>query len=154
MRQLLNDCQKIELLASEMYSYLADNQEYAEPVRQAFRHLATDEIEHSRQIDAAMGLPEGALDVSSRIAGEKVSEALQLARRFQKDILGRRLNEEDALRLAIKLEEAFVRVHLDNALHFHNQREAAVFKGLAHSDEDHLNTLRDCLKWWQNQKNQ
>lgn len=59
------------------------------------------------------------------------------------------LSEEKSLRLAVHMEQAFVKVHINNALYFRNQKLAELFDQLGREDEEHLNTLKECLAWWQ-----
>ena len=148
MHGLLNDCSRIERLAQEIYQQLAVADRFQTPVRDLFRRLADDEQDHVRQIEMAGKLPGDRLDAVSRIAGGKVAEALELAQRLRQDVFARPYGEEEALRLAVFLEKTFVRIHLDNALHFYDPRVIRLFEGLARSDEAHLETLRDGLTRW------
>jgi len=152
MRLLLNDCRQVEEVAGRIYQHLASIPGFAAEVRATFQQLAADEVEHSRQLEQALQLPEpGRLGVN-RIAWTKVDEALQLARSLLSEVQQKKFSEEEALRLAVNLEEGFVKIHLDNAVHFKSQRFADLFNGLGRSDQDHLTTLRECLRWWQQQK--
>lgn len=152
MRGFLSDCHQIERLAGEIYQHLADDCDYAPSVRALFQKLAMDEWDHSRQLDLAMQIPSKELNAVSRIAWERVDAALQLAKRMLAEVSGRRFSEEEALRLAVQIEEQFVRVHVDNALHFDDRRVAALFEGLARSDQAHLDTLREGLARWHRER--
>jgi rubrerythrin len=152
MRELLRDCSTIERLAEEIYRQLAADATYAGRVRETFARLAQDERDHARQIDNTLDVPAGKLDAVTRIAWRKVDEALQKVRRLHRDVGSRGLSEEEALRLAVTLEQDFIKVHLDNALHFFDRRTAALFEDLARSDEAHLASLRECLEWWHRQR--
>ena len=148
MRALLTDCHKVEHLASRIYERLAANGNYSGAVRDALRNLAAEELDHARQIEAALQLPEEGLGAVSRIAWVKVDEARRLAESMLQDVTSRPLSEEEALRLAVTIENEFLKVHLDNALHFFDQRIATLFEGLARADQGHLDALRDCIDWW------
>lgn len=152
MRLLLNDCRQVEEVASRIYQYLASVPDFAAEVRTTFQQLATDELEHSRQLEHALQVPEPERLGINRIAWVKVDEALQIARKLLSEVQQKKISEEEALRLAVNLEESFVKIHLDNALHFSDQRFAELFTGLGRSDQDHLTTLRECLRWWQQRK--
>ncbi len=148
MQAILSDCQRVELLANRIYERLAANETYAGEIRTTFRHLAAEELEHARQIELAMRLPEEGLGAVSRIAWVKVDEARQLAEMMLQEVTSTPVTEEAALRLAVRIENEFLKVHLDNALHFFEQRVVALFEGLAGADQGHLDTLNDCIDWW------
>lgn len=148
MQALLNDCRQIEDLAHRIYRRLAERQEFAGEVRGAFRELAADEREHARQLERALQVPQPEQLGLNRIAWAKIDEALQMARKALAEVEAAPCSEEAALRLAITLEENFVKVHLDNAVHFHDPRLADLFGSLGRSDKEHLEVLRSCLQWW------
>ncbi len=152
MRLLLNDCRQVEELAGRIYQHLSSLPGFAAEVRAAFQQLAADELEHSRQLEQALQLAEPERLGINRIAWTRVDEALQTARSLLREVQQNQLSEEAALRLAVNLEESFVKIHLNNAVHFNNQRFAELFTGLGRSDQDHLTTLRECLRWWQQRK--
>ncbi|AMV70836.1 hypothetical protein JCM30471_26440 [Desulfuromonas carbonis] len=148
MHLLLTDCRQIEEVAGRIYQHLASVPGFAAEVRATFQQLAADEREHSRQLDLALQVPELEKLGVNRIAWVKVDEALQLAQRFLTEVEQQQVSEEKALRLAVDLEKYFIKIHLDNAVHFSNQQLADLFNGLGRSDQQHLNTLRECLTWW------
>ncbi len=152
MRGFLNDCHQIELLACEIYRTLAVGSGYADEVRDLFRRLAADELDHARQIDLALHAPEAWSRSVSRIAGGLIGELLKQVTLMMKDVSLRHLSEEEALRLALELEQKFVKVHLDNAVHFKEPRMAALFQPLSRSDEEHVDTLRIFLSRWQSER--
>jgi rubrerythrin len=153
MQGFLNDCHQIELLAGEIYGTLAAGTGYADEVRELFQRLAADELDHSRQIDLALHVPEDLAGAVSRIAGAQVGAMLKRVTQMLKGVTRSRLSEEEALRLALEMEQKFVKIHLDNAVHFKDPRVIALFQSLARSDEAHLDTLRDYLtRRWHREK--
>ncbi len=62
------------------------------------------------------------------------------------------LREEDALRLAVKMEREFIKVHVRNVLAFKNQKLEKLFDDLAQGDQQHIDTLNACVTAW-NEKN-
>lgn len=152
MRGFLEDCQKIESLAGEIYQRLAVDTAYAPEVRGVFQQLSNDERAHARQIDMVMQSPEKELDAVGKIAWESVAAAVALAEGMVATLDRRRLSEEESLRLAIEVEQQFVKVHINNAVHFYNQRLAALFEELGSHDQAHLDRLRACLKWWHSER--
>jgi rubrerythrin len=148
MRRVLIDCKKIEELASKIYQHLADDETYANEVRKVFQKLSDDERAHARHIDLVLQGNKKEVEASQMIAWEKISDAVTLAESFFLKVEREKLSEENALRLAVDMEQRFVKVHVQNALHFHNQKLAELFNQLGSEDEAHLNTLKKCLQWW------
>ena len=148
MRDFLNDCRSIETIASQIYQQLAGDPNYAMEVRSVFRSLCNDERDHARQFDLILQTAEHELDALNRISAEQVEAALQMAKSMAATLDRRRLSEEEALRLAVEMEQRFLNVHVHNTLHFDNQRLAALFNDLGRYDEGHVDQLRQCLQWW------
>lgn len=154
MRNLLTDCKRIEALAGKIYQHLADDEAYAVEVRKTFQKLSDDERAHARHIDLVLQGNEAEVDATQVIAGEKIGHAVTLAESFLQAVERNELNEENALRLAVDMEQRFVKVHVQNALHFHNQKLAEIFNELGREDEVHLQTLKECLNWWHAERKQ
>jgi rubrerythrin len=148
MKAILLDCGKIERLAEDIYRQMARQSEFSEKVRATFTQMAEDEREHAAQLDLALQFPEESLGMVKRISWEKVAEGLDLINKIYQDIDHYLASEEAALKMAIELENKFVRMHLDNAIHFRVPRIAGLFQQLSCEDESHLETLRACLSWW------
>jgi rubrerythrin len=154
MRSFLIDCIRIETLASKTYQLLANNKAYAKEVCKVFQKLSDDEREHARHIDLVLQANEKDIEATPMISGEKISHGVNLAESVLQKVERERLSEEDALRLAVSLEQQFLKVHVNNAVHFHNLKLAELFNKLGSEDEAHLNTLKECLKWWHAERKQ
>lgn len=152
MRGYLHDCHKIEILAGEIYRRLAADFAYAPQVRELFDRLGSDERAHARDISMVMQVPEGELQAVSKVSWEILAAAVQLAEQMAATVECRHLGEEEALRLAVAMEQQFVKVHVNNAMHFYNQRIEAVFENLGRQDQIHLDRLRKCLTWWHSER--
>jgi len=152
VKAVLIDCGKIERLAADIYRRLASHREFCDEVRATFARLAQDELDHATQLDMALQFPEEKNGMIKRISGEKIVEGLEKARRIAQDIETHSRSEEAALKMAIDLENSFVKVHLDNAIHFSEPRVAELFKHLGRGDAAHLETLKQCLSWWHSQR--
>jgi rubrerythrin len=148
MRKFLSECRKIENIASDLYQRLAENTSYDGKVREVFQQLSKDEKAHARHIDLILQASEQEIDATEMIAGEKLKEALTLAERMLQTVEQESLNEENALRLAVLMEQQFMKVHVNNAVFFRNQKLAELFNKLGSEDDAHLDTLKACLKWW------
>ncbi|MGK2906806.1 MAG: ferritin family protein [Desulfuromonadales bacterium] len=154
MRGLLVNCQKIEEIASKIYRKLAGESTYANEVRKVFQKLTDDEKSHARNFDVLLQANEKEIDATHTMAWEKVNASLQLAESLLRKVETVKLNEEKALRLAVDMEQQFVKVHVHNALFFRDQKLADLFNKLGSEDEAHLNTLKECLTWWHAERKQ
>ncbi len=154
MRSFLIDCIRIETLASKTYQLLANNKAYAKEVCKVFQKLSDDELAHARLIDLVLQANEKDIEATPMISGEKISHGVNLAESVLQKVERKRLNEEEALRLAVSLEQQFLKVHVNNAVHFHNLKLTELFNKLGSEDEAHLNTLKECLKWWHAERKQ
>lgn len=152
MNGILVDCGSIERLAAEIYQRLAAQTTFSETVRKTFARLAADEVEHAAQLDLAQKFPESSAAMVKRISGEKISEALAEIKRISHDLPQYIHSEEDALKMAIDLENSFVRIHLDNAFYFTDTRYSKLFDNLGRGDAAHLESLKECLRWWHDQQ--
>lgn len=148
MRGFLIDCSRIETLASKGYQHLANNKTYAKEVCKVFQKLSYEERAHARHIDLVLPAEQKEVAATQMIAWEKISHGVTLAEAMLQKVERERLSEEDALRLTVDMEQQFLKVHVNNVLHCHNQKLADLFNKLGSEDEEHLNTLKDCLRWW------
>lgn len=148
MRDFLNDCRSIETIASQIYQQLAGDPSYSMEVRSVFRNLCNDERDHARQFDLVLQGADQEVEALSRVAGGQIELALQLAHNMEEMLDQRRLSEEEALRLAVEMEQRFLGIHIHNTMHFDNPRLAELFASLGRYDETHVNQLRECLQWW------
>jgi rubrerythrin len=152
MRSFLQECKKIEEIASKIYQQFAGDKSYAREVRKVFQKLSDDEKIHARQIDLVLQANENEIDVTPMISSSRLDEAVKLAESFAREVEGEILNEEKALQLTVQIEQQFVKFHVQNAMFFRNLKLAELFSKLGKEEEAHLNTLRDCLKWWHSER--
>ena len=148
MYGFLFECKKIEENAHQTYRLLAKNDQYPEKLREVFLSLSDDENGHARAIDLAMQANKEDLDVTPFISWEKITEAKSLSDEFLCKAQRTLVAEEDSLRMAIEMEQVFVKIHIQNALHFNDKNLLELFQALEDEDQKHIETLKDCLKWW------
>lgn len=147
MRGFLNDCYKVETLAAAIYDRLAGDGSYSPRLRGVFRQLARDERNHAQQIDLVLQVPVEALDAAASVAGDVIDAAVRSAQEMLEALDRGPLNAEGALRLAVRMEDQFSLVHVNQGVHFYNPRVAALFAKLADEDRAHVDRLRQCLSW-------
>ena len=148
MKVFLDGCRRIETLSAEIYQRLAVDADYAPEVRSTFHRLSNDERSHAREIDLLLQATAQELAAAVKIPLSEIEVAVQAAENIVRVLDRMRLNEEEALQLAVQMEEQFVKVHAGNAVHFSNPRIAALFETLSRHDQEHLDALRQCLAWW------
>lgn len=148
MNEFLSNCHKIEMNASKTYKLLAQNEAYPKKLRHVFLELSNDENGHARSIDLALQANHKELDANPLIAWEKIIEAVELSEKFLKRVQQSTFDEEKALRLSVEMEQVFLKVHVQNALHFGDHRVKNLFQSLEEEDQKHINKLKDCLRWW------
>jgi len=141
----LLECYKIEQLAADVYSKFANKSSYSETVRETFRNMASDELEHARIIDQVMQMPEDELEAFPRMSEEMLDEKLRLAKALLVGAMHSEMSADDALRLALQAEEYLVDVHANQALAPLNAKLEAFFKELSTYDSEHVDTLRAYL---------
>jgi rubrerythrin len=148
MRSFLIDCKRVEEVASKIYQQLADDESYASEIRKVFQKLSDDERAHVRHIDLVLQANEKEIVATQLIPEEALNAALTNAELLLRMVEREELSEEKSLRLAVHLEQEFAKVHINNALFFRNPKLVELFDKLGKEDEEHLDTLKDCLKWW------
>ena len=152
MRGFWDDCHQIEIIAGRIYQRFAVNRSYAKEVREVFQRLSLDESAHARHLEQLRQTDLAELDLVTRISREKVRDTRRLAEQLFFLVERGGQDEAQALDMAIQIEQEFIKVHVQNAFHFYNRNLAEVFARLRTDDQDHIDRLNDCLRWWQRQR--
>jgi len=148
MQAYLEDCRRIEICAGEIYRHLSEQPGFRQELRNLFRVLSEDELDHARQIDLLLQDTSGEIVALHCISAEKIDESVRMAESLLSTVTCRRMSEEEALRMAVELEESFVKVHAHNSLRLDNDRLEAFFEQLGSYDQVHVDLLSRCLQWW------
>ena len=151
MREFLNDCYRVETLAARIYERLAAEESYAPRVSAVFRRLAEDEHTHAQYLDMLLQAPEEVLDGVPGVAGHVIDDAVRSAQEMFDAVESQRLSEETALRMAVRMEQKFVVVHANTAVHSYNPRVSELLVKLNAEDKEHLGRLRSVLAWWRSE---
>jgi len=152
MYQYLMDCRKVEEITARIYQLFAVNRIFTAEMRAVFQQLSHDETAHARQLDLVIQAHPREVPVVARIARDKLNEVLALASGYEEQAKHAQLQEEDALRMAVKMEREFIKVHVQNVLTFRNQKLEKLFGELAQGDQQHIDRLNACVTAW-NEKN-
>jgi rubrerythrin len=145
MRKLLLECYRIEQLAAKIYTQFANKVYYPTNVRETFRKMAKEELEHARIIDLVLQTPTHELDAIPWLSEKQVDEKLQFANALLASAAQKELSASDAVKLAIEAEEQLVEVHANQALIPGAPKLAAFFNDLSRYDAAHVDRLRACL---------
>jgi rubrerythrin len=141
MRNLLNDCQRIEEIMGEVYRKLAGVESYSDRLRSIFGRLARDEEDHARQLEMFKGVPWELFVAEVTAAPARVDALLRRAAQLLRQTEDPPLSESLVLEAARELESEFRTVHLENAIRFRNEYLAEMFRDLARGDEQHVAAL-------------
>ena len=145
MREFLIQCYKIEKLAEKVYTQFAGNPTYSKAVSDTFRKMAADEQEHARIIDMVIQTPEHDLDATPRLSNDQIDEMLRLAKGLLVCAEKSELSSNEAMKLALQIEEHLVQVHANSSLSPGNSKLAAFFADLSQGDSAHVDQLRACI---------
>jgi rubrerythrin len=148
MYKLLAECRKIEENANRIYKLLAKNEHYPQKLKDLFISLSTDELEHARVIELAMHASQKELDAMAYISWNKINEAVTLSEKYLQQAQKNLVSEEESLKMAIDMEQTFVKIHVQNALYFNDNKLNNLFQSLEDEDQKHIDTLKSCLAWW------
>ncbi len=150
MKIFLGACQKVEVLAAIIYERLAAETSYAPWLCGVFRELATDERNHAQYID--MVSQASALEATPAVSSGVIDTAVRTAQEMLDTLDRHRLDEEEALRMAVKIEKLFIRVHVNKVVFSGKRQLVALFARLAEEDEAHIERLQRCIKRWREEK--
>ena len=140
---LLEQCAVIEETVGEVYRVLADSVPCDGMLLRIWRQMAQDEDAHAAQLRLARRL---AKDAKLEQCHLSAAELEQLGRRAQTVLAGvkaRALTADDALRVSLKLEQDFLKVHAAENLSLGDPSIAALFASLARADDEHVRGLRE-----------
>ena len=100
-------------------------------LRETFHLLAADELEHARVIGMVMQTPDRELDATPGLSKELIDEMLSMTKELLACAESRELSANEALKLALQVEEQLTQVHANNSLTPGNPRLAAFFDDLS-----------------------
>ena len=142
MREFLAKCYKIEKLAEKVYMQFAGNPTYSKDVSETFAKMAAEELEHARTIEVAMHTLEPGLDATHCLSKDQIDEMLSLVEGLLVSAEKNKLSSNEALKLALQVEEHLVKVHVNNSLLPGNPDLAEFFADLSKSDLAHVDQLK------------
>lgn len=141
----LHTCAEIEETLGKVYDIFADVYQDHHTISQIFKKTAQEERNHEYQIRLAIRSFTPTIEsmaLTSAVAQEHLSLVRDLLEKLKHTLPG----IEEALDLAIKLEDISARFHLDAAAHFSDPSSVRLFKAMMSADENHVAALEFALK--------
>jgi rubrerythrin len=138
----LEQCARIEETVAKIYRRMAQAVGGAEELRSLWLEMAAEEDGHLRQIRLAQRLLREEIATASRISEGTLEQLANRANSILRGVHSAGVSADDALRVSIKLEQDFLRIHGDRAVDFADESAKQLFANLAKADEEHLARLQ------------
>jgi len=140
----LSQCAGLELKVADLYHYFEEL--FAEDVLFSllWHKTASEEENHAQQFNLGVRLK----GIGMESINTNISQAivyLQNAERYLEKSIGSHPSKEEALTLAIKLEEQLAAFHMSSIVIFEDPELEKMFDAMMKSDEGHISMLRDYL---------
>lgn len=145
LQRYLEICLEIEQIAGAIYTGLAERFSFDQNLSAIWYHMARDEHDHAMQIKLAVTMAKERIITAPRFSPEKISELLERARQLKQHMATAQTGAVEALEAALALEAEFGHAHLLSSVEFERTDFKDLFKRLARSDEQHVQTLRAAL---------
>lgn len=138
----LDRCAALELKVASLYHHFEELFTDNLPLSLLWRKTAREEENHSLQFGLGGRLKGTGM---KKLKGEvaQASEYLQKAEKFIEKCLSANPSEEDALSLAIKLEEHLADLHMSSIVVFEDAELKKMFDAMMKSDRGHITMLLD-----------
>lgn len=142
MQELLMLCARIERAVSDLYFLFQEI--FADHPQSAllWQKTAQEELNHEQQFLMAARLYAGQLAPDASVDLERLQKVLQGVLTVIERSKTSRPSIEQALRLAINLEEQLVETHLKAVLRFNDESVNRLFKAMMAADQEHVEALK------------
>lgn len=149
--RFLGRCAAFELACAELYVYF-DRLFLEDPEFSAlWRKTAREEENHAQQFDLAVRLKGiGMLSVKTDLS--TAFERLQKLEEYVESLMESNPSKEQALDLAIRLEDQLAEMHMASIVDFHDEELKRLFTAMLNNDRGHVVMLRDFLSKMQKEK--
>ncbi len=145
MKELLNTCAKIERAVSDLYFQFEQLYAATPQLSTLWHKTALEELSHEQQFLLASRLYSSQLTPDGSISVERLNKILDAVRGVHDKILQAPPSPEQALKLAISLEEQLVETHLKAVLCFDDQSVNRLFQAMMAADHEHVAALQKFL---------
>lgn len=140
--QFLQQCAEFESKVATLYHHYSDLFSDDESLSMLFKKTAVEEENHAQQFHLAIrlqgtGMEAVKTDVTKASASlKKLAEIVEL-------LTGSTPFPEDALDIAIRLEEQVALLHMANVVHFQDAGLKQLFEAMMAHDNGHVTMLKD-----------
>jgi hypothetical protein len=141
----LHTCAEIEETLGKIYDIFAETYQEHHTISQIFKKTAGEERNHEYQIRLAIKSFTPTIE-SMTLTSAEAEEHLSIVRVFLEKMNTTAPGIEEALNLAIQLEDISTRFHLDAAARFSDPSCIKLFKAMMAADEDHVAAMERALK--------
>jgi rubrerythrin len=143
LAKLFDVCQRIEMAHAQLYRVLAEAHAADASIAALWRKTANEEDGHAAQFRLAANYSESIQGVAVDLA--QATEMLQTVEATVRRMRAQPPGITDALRIAIRMEEAMERLHMDQLVQFGNSAHQRLFRAMMGVDQAHVQSLRDAL---------
>jgi rubrerythrin len=142
--QLLEQCQRIEEIAEEIYRFLAQAHKSDSQICALWEKTAREEENHASQFSMAIRMKKG-LSVEIKLEKTKLEEILKMSESILTGMKKSSPSIRKALEDMIVLEDVLSECHLVNAMQFPDESNKKLFQAMMSADKDHLGSLKKAL---------
>lgn len=135
-------CAEIETVVSQIYKALADQLPEEGELREIWKEMADDELEHARLLQFAQRLdPKNTFD-GFNLDATQLGQLLVQVKEIYDLALINVWDEKESVRMMLELEEEFRQVHIRFAANLKDASMQKMFEKLGKADELHVERLR------------
>ncbi len=146
MKELLQACARIERAVSDLYFSFREIHHESDPELAAlWEKTAQEELNHEQQFLMAERLYAAQLDPNPSVTLESLQKVLQSIETVQQKARELRPNAQQALKMAVGLEEQLAETHMQAVMRFTDQSVTRLFAAMMAADQDHVASLRQRL---------
>jgi len=146
VKELLQACARIERAVSNLYFSFRDIHHDSDPELAAlWEKTAQEELNHEQQFLMAERLYAAQLNPDPGVTLELLQKVLQSVESVQQKAQAMRPNAQQALKMAVSLEEQLAETHMKTVMRFTDQSVTRLFAAMMAADQDHIASLRQRL---------
>ena len=143
LARLFDVCHRIEMAHARLYRTLEVAHSYDRSIASLWRKTANEEEGHGAQFRLAANYSGSITHVALDLA--QATQMLDSVEATVRELQARPPAVPEALRLAIRMEEAMEKLHMDQLAQFENSAHQKLFRAMMGVDQAHVQSLRDAL---------
>lgn len=142
----LTVCGEIEKTVAAIYEYWSNCAEFDEVAQELWKLMRSEELDHFSQIEMLKRLTRGETIGDHALSDEHVLKLADHARNCLRDIKERPLTLQEALSMAISLEDTFMEFHAKQAFVCMDKNLEKMFGNLSRNDMEHADRLKEVYR--------